>query len=74
MRCLPCISLTFHENQFAAQISSHVTIENVSLTATNVMVMMTVEITVMKRDVVCDACFIHFYMHYVLLALLFVSS
>ena len=37
------------------------TIENVSLTATNVMVMMTVEITVMKRDVVCEAYFIRFY-------------
>ena len=42
-----------------ATLSLGVTMENVDLKATNVMVLMTVVITVMKRDVVCsdvDVC------------------
>ena len=40
--------------QVATPMSSVVTMVNVFLTATDVMAIMTVEITVMKTDVVCN--------------------
>ena len=44
--------------QAVVLVSSHVTMATVSQIATGVMVMMTVETTVMKKDVVCIVYYI----------------
>ena len=53
-------STLYFDIQFVIPMSSHVTMVYVYLKATNVILLMTVEIIVMKKDVVCTTRVIHY--------------